>query len=122
MVEQQAKVADVVSADPGVEAVSFERGRRLWRHAGNQGRLFVRLKDRTRPDGRSRTDHRDAAAQTGRHSRHPHLFAEPAAGAHRRIRQPQPLSVHAASPRYGRTLPRADDFEKRMRPVPGLRM
>ena len=71
--------------------------------SGNTGRLFIRLKPR---DERRLTPEQviESCAQAERDSRHPHLSAEPAAGAHRRADQPQPLSVHPARARHPGTV------------------
>ena len=84
----------------------FERGRRLWRGRRQPGPSVYPPEGPLRPEGHPRADHRETAAQARRHSGTPDLFAEPAAGAHRWIRQPQPLPVHAAGPQYGRIVPR----------------
>ena len=120
MVEQQAKVADVVSADPGVEAVSSSAGGGFGGAAGNQGRLFIRLKDRS--------VRKDTPEQIIERLR-PKLDAIP--GLRTYLQNPPLVRIGGFVSRslYQYTLQApntaelyrvADAFEKRMRTVPGL--
>ena len=120
MAAQQAKVAEVLGADPNIDAFSSNIGTGGPTTSGNTGRLFIRLKPR---------DQRRLTPEQVIESLRPRLNAIP--GIRTYLQNPPLVRIGGQISRslYQYTLQGPDiqelyasavDFEKRMRTVPGL--
>jgi len=120
MVQRQQEVAAIVAADPDVDAYTSSVGQGGGASSGNQGRLFIRLKDRAM---------RLATPEEIIERLRPKLNAVP--GMRTFLQNPPLIRIGGMTSRslYQYTLQSPDiaelyraggDFEKRMRGVPGL--
>ena len=104
MVKSQSEAAAIVQADPNVEGVFSTVNATGGNNGANAGRIFMRLKPRTRAETDAGTDHRGAAPQAGHDSGGANLSDQSAADPHRRPAEPQSVSVHASGPGFERTV------------------
>ena len=84
--------ADIVAADPAVQAVSSSIGAGLGGQTGNNGRLWITLKPFDQRDVTVAASHRPPAHEDGQDRRHERLF--PSGPGHQRGR---PTGSHAVS-------------------------